>query len=72
MTAYERLCRARRTPSESFSQVIRRARWEEPVHSGRLFLDAMRKLPPVGEDTLDALEEIQRSDRPPEDKWQSE
>jgi predicted CopG family antitoxin len=71
LVAYERLRRARRHPGESFSQVIRRARWDTPEHTGAAFLEAMRPLPPVEEEVLDGLEADQRLDRPPEDRWRT-
>lgn len=67
--AWETLRRARRTPQESFSKVIKRAHWEEP-RTAAAFLARMEGLPTATEDELARLDEIQRQDAPPEDKWQ--
>jgi predicted CopG family antitoxin len=69
--AHRRLSAARRTPKESFSQVIHRACWEEkgPV-TGVGLLDLMRNLGPVDSVVLDALEAAQKADLPPADRWE--
>ena len=69
LEAYERLVRARRHNQESFSQVIKRAHWEESNHSGAAILAALEKLGPLDETTIRELEAIQKEDRPPRDKW---
>jgi predicted CopG family antitoxin len=69
LEAYERLVRARRHNQESFSQVIKRAHWEESNHSGAAILAALEKLGPLDENTIRALETNQKNDRPPQDKW---
>jgi hypothetical protein len=56
-------------PEESFSQVIKRARWEEPRSTGRALLEALESAPPVSKRSLDRLEHAQRSDAPPENAW---
>ena len=69
LEAYERLRRARRTPGESFSRVIKRANWEPtPCTAGQL-LDALRDLPLTDAETLAQLDEAQAADAPPEDPW---
>ncbi len=69
LEAYERLRRARRSPDESFSRVIKRAVWEAtPCTAGQL-LDALAKLPPTEEDVLARLTAAQASDAPPESPW---
>lgn len=70
MAAYERLKHARLSPGESFSKVIRRAKWDQPGHTCAAFLTAMEALPALGDDTLARLEGIQQADAPPEDAWQ--
>lgn len=69
LEAYERLRRARRSPGESFSRVIKRATWEPtPCTAGQL-LEALRDLPPTDAETLARLDEAQAADAPPEDPW---
>lgn len=67
--AYERLRRARRTPNESFSRVIKRATWEAFPCTGRHLLEVLRELAPTEGHVLDRLDEVQATDRPPEDPW---
>ena len=70
--AYHRLRRARRLPTESFSQVVLRAQWPEPKLTGG---DLLRLVESghftVSDDGLDAIERLQLEDMPPEDKWKS-
>lgn len=68
--AYERLRRARRTPDESFSDVVMRAEWSDHGLTAReLKARYERGGPLLSEDALDRIEEAQREDRPPDDKW---
>ncbi|MEZ4417205.1 MAG: antitoxin VapB family protein [Gemmatimonadota bacterium] len=69
LEAYERLRRARRTRSESFSMVIKRAMWPTPPRTARALLDALKGTPLMDEEALDRLERAQAEDRPPEDPW---
>jgi predicted CopG family antitoxin len=69
LEAYARLVQARRNSNESFSQVIKRAQWEEEDHSGGAILAAFEKLEPLHEMTIRELESIQKQDQPPKDKW---
>ena len=69
LEAYERLRRARKDPSESFSKVIKRASWPSDDHTGERLLAALEVLPLVDESILDGLEDAQRNDSPPEDPW---
>ncbi|MDP2954874.1 MAG: antitoxin VapB family protein [Longimicrobiales bacterium] len=69
LEAYERLRRARRSPDESFSRVIKRATWESPPRTAAYFLEALRATPLVDEETLDRLDAAQGEDTPPEDPW---
>jgi hypothetical protein len=69
LAAYERLRRARLRPSESFSQVIKRGRWDEPTSTGAALLQALENAPVPSDEVLDRLEETQRTDEPPEDAW---
>lgn len=68
--AYERLRRAKRNRSESFSDVIMRARWDDQPYSGAELLAHLRERGPLYQaEELEAVEEAKRDDRPPEDKW---
>lgn len=70
LKAYERLRAARRSPDESFSQVVMRARWPEQTVTGRELLEHYRKHGPfLDEEGIRIVEELQRDDTPPEDKW---
>jgi predicted CopG family antitoxin len=69
LAAYEKLRRARLRPDESFSQVIRRGRWERPRSTGSALLEALERAPPVDEDVLERLERNQAADLPPGDAW---
>lgn len=72
LQAYERLRRARRTVNESFSKVIKRARWPVPPKTAQVLLGAMDEVPVLGEHLLERLESAQASDRMPEDPWRAE
>lgn len=69
LEAYERLDRARRRPNESFSRVIKRARWDAPFSTGASLLEALDASPKVSADVLKRLQEGQKADAPPIDKW---
>ena len=70
LEAYERLRRARRTRTESFSSVIKRAEWPSPPRTAGALLAALNGAPLMAEDTLRRLEAAQAEDSPPEDPWQ--
>jgi len=70
--AYERLRRARRSPDESFSRVIKRAHWVSEPRTAAAFLEALAAAPLVDASTLERLDAAQCSDRPPEDPWSSD
>jgi hypothetical protein len=67
--AYERLRSARTRPDESFSQVIKRAKWDAPPSTAAALLDALATAPVPSKEILDRLEEAQRQDRPPANRW---
>ena len=69
LVAYERLKRARLRPDESFSQVIRRGRWDRPRSTGAALLEALEASPPLDDATLERLERNQAADLPPGDPW---
>jgi hypothetical protein len=72
LEAYERLKRARKSPRESFSDVVMRAEWrptDAGVTAGDLLALYERRGPCLSEKSLDRIEEAKAADRPPEDKW---
>jgi len=69
LEAYDCLRRARRKPSESFSQVIKRATWPAPGRTAAELLRSLAEAPLTEESVLDYLERAQREDAPPEDPW---
>lgn len=70
--AYERLRHARLAPSESFSQVVLRARWSEPkLTAGDLLRLVGAGHFTISDEGLDAIERLQTEDAPPEDEWKS-
>ena len=66
LDAYERLSRARLQPGESFSRVIKRARWVSPAATGAALLERLEGSGLLSDDTLDRLEKAQREDFPPQ------
>jgi hypothetical protein len=68
--AYERLRAAKRSASESFSDVVMRAVWpDQPLSAGdylRLVRDRGAVYTPS---QLDRIDEATAADQPPEDKW---
>lgn len=72
LDAYERLRAARRSPDESFTQVILRARWEEPsITAGELLESLGTTGATFSADELDRIESSKREQEPPEAKWPS-
>lgn len=69
LVAYDRLARARLRSDESFSQVIRRGRWDRVRSTGAALLTALEAAPPPDDDVLERLEQGQRADLPPGDPW---
>ncbi len=70
--AYERLKAARRTPDESFSQVVMRAQWPGHTVTGAELLRLVQKRGPLlSEEGRRIVQELNRSDAPPEDKWKT-
>jgi predicted CopG family antitoxin len=65
--AYRKLVRARKHARESFSKIIKRAKWDDgPPRCGALLARANGE---VSEETLARLEAAQAEDAPPVDKW---
>ena len=69
LEAYERLSQARKSPKESFSQVIRRAQWPERAKTCGDLLTALAGMPAVPEEVIQRLDEAQAQDFPPDDPW---
>lgn len=67
--AYERL-KASKKPGESFSEVVRRAQFSDPVPTGKDLLEWMRKGGSgISKSYLDEIEEAEKNDLPPDDPW---
>ena len=70
LDAYEKLRAARRQPSESFSQVILRARWpEETVTAGELLRRCRERGAFFSTEDLDRIDDLKAGDVPSVDKW---
>jgi hypothetical protein len=69
LAAYEMLCKARLRADESFSQVIKRARWGQAPSTGVTLLRALEAAPIPDPRVLTRLERAQLRDEPPEDAW---
>ena len=70
LEAYERLRRARRSPDESFSEVVMRAQWAELGITARELREVYRaEGPALSADAVDRVGTALGADRPPEDKW---
>lgn len=69
LDAYDRLNRARLSPKDSFSQVIKRAHWDQAPKTCRALLSALPGVPLADEATLRHWDEAQAGDAPPENSW---
>ena len=70
LEAYERLRRARRSPDESFSDVVMRAHWaERGITAGELREVYRTAGPHLSAEALERIDEASGADGPPEDKW---
>lgn len=69
LEAYECLERARQSPKESFSRVIKRAHWESPPSTAGKLFSQLQQSRPLPDDVLDRLEQAQKEDAPPESPW---
>lgn len=67
--AYSRLRGARRYPTESFSEVVLRARWPEDTVTGRALLNRLREGALFSDEELRRVADLKHRDRPPKDKW---
>jgi predicted CopG family antitoxin len=66
LDVYDALVAHRRHPKESFSQVIRRARWDDQTGLGSDVLAYLRNATPIAEERLTELEAIQRVEGRPD------
>jgi len=69
LEAYARLAAARREPRESFSQVIKRAAWDERGKTCGALLEALPGVEVADEEVLRRLERAQKEDAAPDDSW---
>jgi predicted CopG family antitoxin len=68
--AYNKLKAARRYPTESFSQVILRANWQEETITAKELLERCQKGSfHFSEEALERIEQLKQKDHPPENKW---
>lgn len=67
--AYRLLSKARTSPKESFSQVIKRAQWPHRAKTCGDLLKALANVPTASEDVIRRLDEAQASDLPPDNHW---
>ncbi|MEZ4224640.1 MAG: antitoxin VapB family protein [Polyangiaceae bacterium] len=69
LEAYERLRKARQRPEESFSQVIKRARWNESGVTAATLLETLHSAPIPSRAVLERLDQAQRQDAAPDEPW---
>ncbi len=69
LEAYERLSRARLSPKDSFSRVIKRAKWEMPAKTCGDLLQSLSTLPTADDPVLERLERAQAEDQAPDHPW---
>ena len=68
--AYQLLTKARTSPKESFSQVIKRAQWQQRAKTCGDLLKALANVPVASEEVIRRLDEAQASDLPPDNHWE--
>jgi hypothetical protein len=69
LEAYEKLSRAKLSARDSFSRVIKRAKWESPPKTCGGLLSSLAHLPVADDDVLDRMEQAQRNDEAPDNPW---
>lgn len=69
LEAYEKLSRARLSPRDSFSRVIKRAKWEMPPKTCGDLLQSLASLPTTTDEVLERLERAQAEDQAPDHPW---
>ena len=68
--AYEKLRRARKHPSESFSDVVMRARWDDQTVTGGELLALIRERGSLYDSCeLDVIDEMKSDGKAPANKW---
>ena len=67
--AYGLLSKARTSPKESFSQVIKRAQWPHRAKTCGDLLNALAKVPMASEKVIRRLDKAQAADLPPDSPW---
>ncbi|MCH7565337.1 MAG: hypothetical protein IH968_16110 [Gemmatimonadetes bacterium] len=68
--AYDKLRRARAHSSESFSDVVMRARWDDQTVTGGELLALVRERGPLYDsDELDVIDDMKSTGSAPADKW---
>ena len=71
LDAYERLKRAKRSPRESFSSVVRRARFDDDVPTvADLLVHMERRTDFVSEEVLDEMDRVQHAPRVSTSLWE--
>jgi hypothetical protein len=69
LDAYEKL-RVSKRPGESFTDVVRRAQFDEPASTGASLLEYLRKGgSAVSDEYLNEVEAADKNDKPPDDPW---
>ena len=69
LEAYTALSGARLSAKESFSQVIKRARWSRQAKTGGDLLKALPTMPKASTAVIRQLQNIQKNDAPPDNPW---
>ncbi len=69
LKAYQRLVAARRSPADSFSQVIHRAQWETEAKTCAGLLAALPDMPLADKRVIDYLDHAQQTDQAPDHPW---
>jgi predicted CopG family antitoxin len=69
LEAYSRLDAARLNAKDSFSQVIKRAQWQQEQRTCAGLLVALKDLPVAEDAVIELLESAQQRDLPPDNPW---
>ncbi len=69
LDAYAALSRARLSEKESFSQVIKRARWNRQAKSCGDIYKALAGMPRASAAVIKRLDAAQKMDAPPDNSW---
>lgn len=69
LEAYNRLRAARMTASDSFSRVIKRAKWDVQAKTCGDLLSALAGMQVASDDVLEHLERAQAEDEAPDHPW---